>query len=67
MDESKKHAINFLEKELGTYLALSRFFVKKSSREHVRVGTRKALISPSFYTERIREAKRLIRELKKTR
>jgi hypothetical protein len=64
MDESKQHAINFLEKELKTYLALSRFFVKKDVREHFRVGTKKGLISPSFYKERMREAKRVVRELK---
>lgn len=66
MDKSKKHAIEFLEKELKTYLALSRFFVKKDSQEHFRMGTKKALVSPAFYTERVREAKRLIRELKKS-
>jgi hypothetical protein len=66
MDESKQHAIQFLEKELKTYLALSRFFVKKDIREHFRVRTKNALISPSFYKERMREAKRLVHELKKT-
>ena len=66
MDESKQHAIQFLEKELKTYLALSRFFVKKNIRERFRAGTKNALISPSFYKERMREAKRLVHELKKT-
>jgi len=66
MDESKQHAIQFLEKELKTYLALSRFFVKKDIREQFRVGTKNALISPSFYKERIREAKRLVHELRKS-
>jgi len=66
MDESKQHAIKFLEKELKTYLALSRFFVKRDSREHFRAGMRRNLISPSFYIERMREAKRLVRELKKS-
>ncbi|HXA00035.1 MAG TPA: hypothetical protein VN025_19910 [Candidatus Dormibacteraeota bacterium] len=66
MDESKQHAINFLEKELKTYLALSRFFVKKDIREHFRVGTKNGLISPSFYKERMKEAKRIVRELRKS-
>ena len=66
MDESKQHAIQFLEKELKTYRALSRFFVKKDIREHFRVGTKNALISPSFYKERMREAKRLVHELRKS-
>jgi len=46
MDESKQHAIKFLEKELKTYTALSRFFLKKGIREHLRVGEKRALISP---------------------
>jgi hypothetical protein len=66
MDESKQHAIKFLEKELKTYMALSRFFLKKSIREHLLVGEEKGLISPSFYKERMKEAKRLVHELRKS-
>ncbi len=66
MDESKQHAIKFLEKELKTYTALSRFFLKKGIREHLRVGEKRALISPSFYKERMKEAKRLVHELRKS-
>jgi hypothetical protein len=66
MDESKQHAIKFLEKELKTYLALSRFFVKKDTREHFRAETKNALSSPSFYKERMKEAKRLVHELRKS-
>jgi len=66
MDESKQHAIKFLEKELKTYIALSRFFVKKDIREHFRAGTKNVLISPTFYKERMKEAKRLVHELRKS-
>ena len=66
MDESKQHAIQFLEKELRTYMALSRFFLKKGIKEHVRVGEKKVLISPSFYKERMKEAKQLVHELEKS-
>jgi hypothetical protein len=66
MDESKQHAIHFLEKELKTYLALSRFFLKKDIREHFRAGTKNTLVRPSFYKERMREAKKLVHELKKS-
>jgi hypothetical protein len=66
MDESKQNAIKFLEKELKTYMALSRFFLKKSVREHLRVSEEKGLISPSFYKERMKEAKRLVHELRKS-
>jgi hypothetical protein len=65
MDESKQHAIKFLEKELKTYTALSRF-LKKGIREHLPVGEKRDLISPSFYKERMKEAKRLVHELKKS-
>jgi hypothetical protein len=66
MDESKQHAINFLEKELKTYLALSRFFVKKDIREHFRAGAKNTLASPSFYKERMKEAKKIVHELRKS-
>jgi hypothetical protein len=65
MDESRRHAIKFLEKEIKTYLALSLFLSKKGIKEHVRVGEKKILISPSFYKDRMKEAKRLVYELRK--
>jgi hypothetical protein len=65
MDESKKHAVKFLEKEIKTYLALSLFLSKKGIREHVRVGEKRVLISPTFYKERMKEAKKLVYELRK--
>jgi len=66
MDESKQHAIEFLEKELKTYLALSRFFVKKDIHEHFRAARKNTLINPTFYKERIKEAKRVVYELRKS-
>jgi hypothetical protein len=66
MRESKQHAIQFLEKELKTYTALSRFFLKKDMKERVRAGNKSVLTSPSFYKERMKEAKRLISELKQS-
>ena len=65
MDESRRHAIAFLEKEIKTYTALSLFLSRKGIKEHVRVGEKKVLISPSFYKERVKEAKRLVYELRK--
>jgi hypothetical protein len=38
---------------------------KKGIKEHVQVGEKKVLISPTFYNERMKEAKRLIFELRK--
>jgi hypothetical protein len=65
MDESKKRVVKFLEKEIKTYLALSLFLSKKGIKEHVRVGEKKILISPSFYKDRMKEAKKLVYELRK--
>jgi len=66
MDESKRHAVRFLEKEIKTYLALSLFFSKKDIKEHVRVGEKKVVINLAFYKERMKEAKRLVYELRNT-
>jgi len=66
MDESKRNAVKFLEKEIKTYLALSLFLSKKDIDEHVRVGVRKILIGPTFYKERMKEAKKIVLELKRS-
>jgi len=65
MDESKRRVVRFLEKEIKTYVALSLFLSKKGIRGHVRVGERKILISPTFYKDRMKEAKKLVYELRK--
>jgi hypothetical protein len=65
LNESGRRVINFLEKELKTYQALSLFLSKKGIEEHVRVGGKQILISPAFYKERMKEAKRLVNELRK--
>jgi hypothetical protein len=65
MKESKRRVVKFLEKEIKTYTALSLFLTKKGIKEHVRVGEKEVLISPTFYKERMKEAKRLVFELRK--
>jgi hypothetical protein len=65
MDESKRRVVKFLEKEIKTYMALCLFLSKKGIKEHVRVGEKKVLISPTFYKERVKEAKKLVCELRK--
>jgi hypothetical protein len=67
MDQSRQHAIEFLEKELKTYSALSLFLSKRGLRADVRVGNKKVLISPAFYKERIKEAKKLAYELRRAK
>jgi hypothetical protein len=64
MDESKRHVVKFLEKEIKTYTALALFLSKKNIKEHVRVGAKKVLINPAFYKERVKEAKKLVYELR---
>jgi hypothetical protein len=65
MDESKRRAVRFLEKEIKTYTALSLFLSKKRIKGHVRVGEKRVLISPAFYKDRMKEAKSLVYELRK--
>jgi hypothetical protein len=65
MDESRRRAIRFLEKEIKTYTALSLFLSKKGVKEHAHVGEKKTILSPSFYKERMKEAKKLVYELRK--
>jgi hypothetical protein len=64
MDASKQRAVKFLEKEIKTYAALSLFLSKKDVKEHMREGQKK-MLSPSFYKERVKEAKKLVHELRK--
>ena len=65
MDQSNRRVVKFLEKEIKTYMALSLFLSKKGIKEHLRVGGKKVLISPTFYKERIKEARKLVFELRK--
>jgi hypothetical protein len=61
----KKHVVKFLEKEIKTYMALSLFLSKKGFKGHVHVGEKKVFLSPSFYKERMKEARKLVHELRK--
>jgi hypothetical protein len=64
MDESRRRVIKFLEKEIKTYAALSLFFVKKGIKERVRLGDQRVLL-PTYYKDRVKEARKLVNELKK--
>jgi hypothetical protein len=65
MDESKQRAVEFLEKEIKTYIALALFLSKKGIRERIQVGDKEVFISPSHYKERMKEARKVINELRK--
>jgi len=65
MDESKQRAIQFLEKEIKTYVALALFLSKKDIREHLQEGGNGSFLIPGFYKERLKEVKKLVNELRK--
>jgi hypothetical protein len=67
MNQSRRHAIAFLEKEIKTYLALSLFLSKRGIKTDLLAGKKKTLISPAFYKERMNEAKKLVYELRSTK
>ena len=65
MDESKRRAVRFLEKEIKTYKALALFLAREDIKKHVRVRDQKGLTRPAYYQDRIRKARQVVRELKK--
>lgn len=66
MDESSCRVIQFLEKEIKTYAALSLFLSKKDISEHLRARDKRVLLSPRYYKDRVKEAKKLVDELRKS-
>jgi hypothetical protein len=65
MDEPKRRVIQFLEKEIKTYMALARYLSKEDIKERARVPNKGIFLSPTFYRERMKEARKLVNELKK--
>lgn len=63
MDESKRQVIQFLEKEIKTYAALALFLSKKDIQKHLQAGGKGAFLSPAFYKDRMKEARKLVHEL----
>ena len=66
MAASRRRVVRFIEKEIKTYMALSLFLSKRGVTEHVRVGEEKIPVGPSFYKQRMNEAKKLVHELSTT-
>lgn len=66
MDVVKHRAVEFLEKEIKTYIALALFLSKEGIKERVQVGSKEILISPTYYKERMKEARKLVNDLRKT-
>lgn len=63
MDSSRRQAVEFLEKELKTYKALALFLSKEEARKH---ASARALPDPPYYKERMRQARNLLRALRKS-
>jgi len=63
MQESVRRAVEFLEREIQTYRALSLFLSKRDVKKHVPSTEVRALSSP-YYKTRMREAIKLVSELK---
>lgn len=66
MNHTKQRVVKFLEKEIKTYAALSLFLSKKRTLEKLNATDKQALLQPAFYKERMKEAKKLVTELKKS-
>ncbi|HXJ10808.1 MAG TPA: hypothetical protein VNH19_00935 [Candidatus Limnocylindrales bacterium] len=66
MNYSQQRVVRFLEKEIKTYAALSLFLSKKSTLESLQARNKQALLQPAFYKERMKEARKLVSELKKS-
>jgi hypothetical protein len=58
--------IQFSEKEIRTYTALALFLSKKGIKDRIRVGGKEILITPTFYKERMKEAKKVVGQLRKS-
>lgn len=65
MDDSKQRAVDFLEKEIKTYIALALFLSKEGIKERVVLNDKEVLIGPAYYKDRMREARKIVTELRK--
>ncbi len=65
MDASKRQAVEFLEKEIKTYIALALFLSKEGIKERVQMGDKEVLLGPTYYKERMREARKIVNDLRK--
>jgi hypothetical protein len=66
MNDRKQRVVQFLEKEIKTYAALSLFLSKKSISAGLHARDKQALLQPAFYKERMKEARKLVAEFKKS-
>jgi hypothetical protein len=65
MDVAKPSAVTILEKAIKTYMALARSLSRMGIQKQARRVKKRVQISPTFYKERMKEAKKMLHELKK--
>jgi len=65
MDESKRQAAQFLEKEIKTYIALALYLSKEGIKQRIEVGEKEVFIGPTYYKERMREARKIVNDLRR--
>jgi hypothetical protein len=65
MEESKRQAVEFLEKEIKTYIALALFLSRKGTREKLLVGDKEVVLNSGYYNERMKEARKIVNKLRK--
>jgi hypothetical protein len=65
MEESKRQAVEFLEKEIKTYIALALFLSRKGTREKLLVGDKEVVLNSRYYNERMKEARKIVNKLRK--
>ena len=65
MDDSKRQAVKFLEKEIKTYIALALFLSKEGIKERVQIEEKDVVIGPAYYRDRMKEARKIVNELRK--
>jgi hypothetical protein len=65
MDGSKRRAIEFLENEIKTYIALALYMSKEGFKERLQVGDKNVVIGSQYYQSKMREARALVNDLRK--
>jgi hypothetical protein len=65
MEVPTRRVIQFLEKEIKTYTALALFLSSDGGKENVRLAADGHLPGPAYYKERMKEARKLVNDLRR--
>jgi hypothetical protein len=66
VDDSKREVVMFLEKKIKTYIALALFLSKEGLKERVQIEEKDVVIGPAYYRDRMKEARKIVNELRKS-